>query len=80
MPAEDQEADKFAASVMKRLPEIADARDKEAVSEGAKAFYHQKWSLNDVVSFSMCLEEVNPDLDEEIALAKMSKIAAKYEC
>jgi len=39
----------------------------------------QGWSLEDAVRYMRCTENASPDLDEEIALTRMSQIEAKYK-
>lgn len=37
------------------------------------------WSTKDAADFMSLTEEFNPELDEDVALAKMSVIRAKYD-
>lgn len=36
------------------------------------------WSTHDTVRYCMCFEEISPDLDEDVALARMYAISDKY--
>ncbi len=39
----------------------------------------QGWLRHDAIAYCKCMEEVNPSLDEEIALARMARIRSKYK-
>ena len=36
------------------------------------------FTVEDAYQFMLCTEEVNPDLDEDVALARMSEISKNY--
>jgi hypothetical protein len=36
------------------------------------------FTVEDAVAYVRCIEDVNPDLDEDVALARMSEISKKY--
>lgn len=37
------------------------------------------WSLDDVVAYACCSEEVNPELSEDEALSRAKRISDKYD-
>lgn len=69
--------DQFVKRVFTKLPTIPEEDDRRAVREAAIGLFHEKWTENDAVEFLRCLEHVNPLLDEQVALARMSKIRAR---
>lgn len=64
--------------VMNRLPEL-DADDAKMIASIARGFLASGWSEDDVVRYLRCHEFVNPDLDEEVALARMARIRERYK-
>ena len=36
------------------------------------------FSADDAVAYCRCLEELSPDLDEEVALTRMARLRARY--
>lgn len=64
------------AKVMARLPEIPDARDFELARHAAQELLGQNWTVDEVVRYLHCLEHVDPDLPEDVALARMARIRA----
>lgn len=37
------------------------------------------WSEEDAIAYTKCMEEINPELDEDTAIAEMTKISKKYK-
>ena len=56
----------------------ADPRDQPLVDAEEKRLLDLGWEPADVNRMLSALEEVNPDLPEAVALARMRKIRAKY--
>lgn len=77
----------FVAAVLSKLPSITDERDLGVVTAGIAGMFAQGWSMDDSVSFNMCLEEVNPiedfqnafNAEEKTRLEKMEAIKKKYK-
>jgi hypothetical protein len=40
--------------------------------------HKQKYSFIDAINYCRCFEEVSPDLDEDIAITRMTAIRGKY--
>lgn len=64
--------------VMQSLPEIADEQDKKMIEANVKQLIALGVKLEDIIAYMKCHEEVNPELDEAIALRRMKAIADKY--
>ncbi len=64
----------FIAAVMARLPQYNGDNEADRVGR----LFDDDFSLNDAVTYARCWEEVFPDLDEDVALARMARIGAKY--
>lgn len=52
--------------------------DLNSIIMVANDLYNKNWTLDDIISFLYCMEEVNPLLDEEIALTRMKRLDIKY--
>ena len=50
----------------------------EAVKRQAGFLFDDGYSLEDAIAYLKCTEEVNPNLDEDTALARMHEIYIKY--
>ncbi len=74
MPTQKQ----FVDQVMSRLPKIPDERDIPMLQLDAAKYFDEGWTVNDTVAYFRCMEEVNPELEEGIALARMHAIIKKY--
>lgn len=48
--------------------------DIEHLEKSIRNFYDKGWTFSEARRFLMCTEEVNPELDEETALARMKII------
>ena len=68
------EFDEFKKAVMDKLPAIPDKRDYEATERGCGRLYEDGFTVEQAIRFSLCTEEVSPELDEDIALKKMHNI------
>lgn len=62
-----------------RMVKAKDPRDQPFVELQAKELLAKGWRHWDVTSYLSCMEEVNPEMPEDRALAKMRRIRAKYE-
>lgn len=60
--------------VMRRLPTIADERDREIVEITVRRNLERGWPIDEIVAFCRCLEHVDPMLPEELALARMRQV------
>ena len=69
--------DEYTAAVMAQLPEI-DPEELKFVLMGCAQSQREGFSVDDAARYLRCTEHVNPDLDEDIALARMAKIRSKY--
>jgi hypothetical protein len=80
---ENESPEDFAEKVLKRLSDWHrsqhTAADIPAMKGSAIQMMKAGWSFEDVVSHMKNMEEVNPDLPEETALARMKKISDKYK-
>lgn len=45
-----------------------------------RTLHREGFTVTDAVAYSQCMEECNPELDEDVALARMDRIRSKYEC
>lgn len=50
-----------------------------SLEKKAKYLIMAEWEENDIVVYLKCMEEYDPSLDEDIALARMKKISDKYK-
>jgi len=64
--------------ILASLPEIKDLEFKTVIESHAKNLLNDGWSIPDIVSYISCMEEINPDLDEDIAVSRMVAIRNKY--
>lgn len=69
----------FAASVLARLPEVTDPRDLGLIREHAARLGEEGWTCEEAVSLLRNMEEVNPDLSEDVALRRMATIRSNVE-
>lgn len=67
----------FVIEVRSWLPPIPN-EDSDSVDRGIAQLFEMGFSINDAVAYTRCTEEVNPELEEEPALAKMKEIGSKY--
>ena len=65
--------------ILDKIPDTIDPQDKFLAERLAKKFLNDGWSVTDIVNFIMCIENFNPELDENIALSRMAAIRSKYE-
>lgn len=70
--------EQFTDRVMRRLPVIEDERDRNVIMANMYQFYDDEFTVNDAVAYLKCMEEVSPELEEEVALARMKRISDKY--
>lgn len=71
-------AAKYVEQVFKNLPEILDLQDKQMVESEVLRLLISGWEITDIVSYICCMEEVNPSLNEDIAIQRMNEIRSKY--
>ena len=64
--------------MLEKMLNTVNAVDSEFFRIYANALLEDGWSMNDVVALLNCMEEFNPSLDEETALARMATIQSKY--
>ena len=65
--------------VMDNLPKISNKRDFDSIKRSAKKLINDGWGLYDIKKYLQCLEEVNPDISEKLALSRMAEIRRKYD-
>lgn len=71
----------FFITVMGRIVDqypAIDVGDLSHVGRCIEQTHNEGFSVEDSVAYCKCLEEVNPTLDEDIALARMDRIRSKY--
>lgn len=77
----------FIRSVRKNLdPLFQELDDDQWSKERAESickldsefFYEKKASIQDAVAYLRCVEDINPKMDEDKAIAKMDEIMKKY--
>ena len=69
--------EEFILAVNKAIT-VKDESDLNIVNLVIKRCYIRGFTVNDAVRYCKCLEEVNPALDETVALKRMDQISAKY--
>ena len=52
--------------------------NSDVVTREIAKCYQLNYAVYDVVNYMMCWEELNPDLDEDVALKRMARIRARY--
>lgn len=67
----------YVSWVASKLPPLEDEDLEEAISV-IRSCYDRKFTKEDALAYVKLTEHVDPDLDEEVALARMSKIYARY--
>lgn len=72
------EHDEFIQAVFERLPSL-EPDDKAHITALVSRFFHKGWTLEDAIAYCRCTEEVNPTLDEDIALTRMNVLSLKYK-
>ena len=70
---------KFQQAVLARLPTIPYADDELTVMNVIDRLQARGFTVPDAVQWCLCLEEVNPDLDEATAMDRMNKISARLK-
>jgi hypothetical protein len=53
-------------------------RVMQAFEDAAVRLHRDGFSVDDAVAYLSCMEEVDPSLDEDVALERMNSIRAKY--
>jgi hypothetical protein len=75
----------FVNKVLRRLPdalfeaENCNLEELLMLKTDIARMYADGWLLDDAVAYIRCTEYASPNLDEDIALARMAKISAKYK-
>lgn len=64
--------------VLSTLPSIPDLLDKQMVESEVRNLLGRGWNVQDVVSYILCMEEVSPGLNEDVAISRMNQIRSKY--
>jgi hypothetical protein len=72
-----EEMDVIADSIIADLPDTVDPRDLGMLRSTTIEMLREGYERRDVVQFLHCIENVNPDLPEDIALERMRKIRAR---
>ena len=65
--------------VINHLPEIADPQDKVMVETEIRFLLSKGWDVLDIINYISSMNEVNPFLDEDIAISRMKEIRDKYD-
>ena len=69
----------FTQIVLRHFDTYIMPEDFGIVKAGIEGLHQDGFTLSDAISYTACLEEVNPSLNEDIALERMAKIRGKYE-
>lgn len=69
----------FKAAVWARLPNITDADDVARLDRSIEGMQGRGFTVCDAVELCWCIENVNPELDEDIALKRMARIEARVK-
>jgi hypothetical protein len=64
--------------VLSKLPSIPDLLDKQMVESEVRNLLGRGWNVQDVVLYILCMEEVSPGLNEDVAISRMNQIRSKY--
>ena len=74
------------AQVLKRLSEIArtngetlNAKTIDFITQDAQRRLAEGWTVDEVVWYLTNMEEVNPDLEEDIAVRRMQQITSRVK-
>lgn len=76
---DDKAKNEFVERVMARLPTLTDNTDIELFKADIARRYVDGWTENECVRYCMCMEEVDPNLDEDIALTRMAWIRGEVK-
>lgn len=57
---------------------VPDPNDHDMIVADARRKFQKGWAVVDTISYLRSCEEVSPELDEAVAIARMKSIAAKY--
>lgn len=68
----------FQRSVMDRITNVIDPVDQVHVTGCIDQLHADGFTVSDAVDYVRCLEEVDPGLEEGIALARMQHIRTRY--
>lgn len=69
----------FLKAVQKRLPPILDEDDNQTIACLIQQLAREGWSVEETASYCRCFEEVNPQLPEDIALARIEEIKTRVK-
>jgi len=64
--------------IMVQLPRL-DTDDDALIRNEVRALYNSRWSKSEILRYVQCIENVNPDLDEDVAIKRMMKIRLEVE-
>ena len=70
--------EEYTEAVLAKLPAIPEAFDLEATKRQIVECYGDGFPIIGAVSYCKCLEHVNPELSEDLALRRMKELGAKY--
>ncbi len=70
--------DSVAAKVMMKIPEIDSPEDRDKIEKLVKEFLSKGWEVSDVIIYIRSMEEVSPELDEDVAIQRMNQVWNKY--
>lgn len=74
----DDTVDSFIAQVMQQVPEIRVNKEEVNFTDLIRNMHRKKYTIDDAVAYCRCFEEVNPELNEDEAIARMEAIQEKY--
>lgn len=69
--------DEYLAAVRAQLPYLP-SEEVEGINQCIVQLFRSGFTVRDAAAYCRCMEEVNPKLDENIALQRMSHIRLKY--
>jgi hypothetical protein len=71
------ELNEFIDDVLIRIP-VLDEMETKNIIIFIGNLHKLGFTVDDATAYCRCMEEVNPDLDEHVALERMEKIRSKY--
>jgi hypothetical protein len=78
MDKQDLAEEIFVETVMMRLPPIIEVHVARELHHVARCRYNEGWTVGECVAYMRCLSEVNPELDDEVALKRIQDIRVRY--
>ncbi len=72
--------EEFSKKVLRSLPSLTDSHDLEMMEKHTlPELFKKNFRVVDAIAYCNCCEEVNPDMDEDVALLRMKLLMDSYE-